>query len=359
MQFSLFLKGIGLSLKEALIFWQTAMAKKTPPEKFNKGLFDCSTHNREQPNQRLRHSFFPFAFACGVVVCGGGLCCAEYAYSIRHNYGQEGKRTAYTPYGCSKIINAQPTAADHHGCPFRHWDEAHLRAKLTTEFKRRGVDSTDTSEIMRLVKEQHYQVPPSHTSALLSVCLSVCAPDLMPRAPLVPVICRSHVSATSLPCTKARRRRRWVTTPTCTLITAANGTSNRQKLRPQPPPLVPPLPLPLLPPLPPPLQPRPQPLPPPLRRPPPLPLRLLPQRRHPHPLRQHPPLHHQQQQSPLLLRRLQQPLRLRPPTTHHPPTLSFACNCSLKNAIFYMLNWLPRERLDDSQREEQRGRVQA
>ncbi len=37
MQYGLFLKGIGLSLKEALVFWQTAMAKKTPGDKFNKG----------------------------------------------------------------------------------------------------------------------------------------------------------------------------------------------------------------------------------------------------------------------------------------------------------------------------------
>jgi len=61
MQYGLFLKGIGLSLEQALIFWQTAFANKTPDE-FNK----------------------------------------QYAYNVRHSYGMEGKRTDYTPYRYEK-----------------------------------------------------------------------------------------------------------------------------------------------------------------------------------------------------------------------------------------------------------------
>ena len=57
MQYGLFLKGMGLSLEQALIFWQTAFGKVTP-DQFNK----------------------------------------EYAYNVRHLYGMEGKRTDYTPY---------------------------------------------------------------------------------------------------------------------------------------------------------------------------------------------------------------------------------------------------------------------
>lgn len=57
MQYGLFLKGMGLSLEQALLFWQMAFEKLTP-EQFNK----------------------------------------NYAYNVRHSYGMEGKRTDYTPY---------------------------------------------------------------------------------------------------------------------------------------------------------------------------------------------------------------------------------------------------------------------
>ena len=43
----------------------------------------------------------------------------KYSYGIRYNYGKEGKKTDYTPFGCMKIImNNAPAAGDAHGKSF-------------------------------------------------------------------------------------------------------------------------------------------------------------------------------------------------------------------------------------------------
>ncbi|KAG0234114.1 eukaryotic and archaeal DNA primase, large subunit-domain-containing protein [Mortierella sp. GBAus27b] len=114
MQYGLFLKGIGLSLEQALIFWQMAFEKLTP-DQFSK----------------------------------------QYAYNIRHSYGLEGKRTDYTPYSCRHIIQGNsPSSGDHHGCPFRHFGAVNLRATLAAH----DVDEFDTEDIMGLVQGKHYQI---------------------------------------------------------------------------------------------------------------------------------------------------------------------------------------------------------
>ncbi|KAF9970591.1 hypothetical protein BGZ73_006695 [Actinomortierella ambigua] len=114
MQYGLFLKGIGLPLEQALLFWQKAFGKHTA-EQFNK----------------------------------------EYAYNIRHSYGMEGKRTDYTPYSCKGIImGSTPGPGDHHGCPFRHWPAPKLRERLTA----RGLDEFDQEDVMQFVQGKHYQL---------------------------------------------------------------------------------------------------------------------------------------------------------------------------------------------------------
>ncbi|XP_008292230.1 DNA primase large subunit [Stegastes partitus] len=116
MQYGLFLKGIGLSLEQALQFWRSEFIRgKVDADKFDKA----------------------------------------YAYSIRHMFGKEGKRTDYTPYSCMKVILSNPPSqGDHHGCPFRHSDPELLKQKL--QFYK--VSPSGISQILELVKGMHYQL---------------------------------------------------------------------------------------------------------------------------------------------------------------------------------------------------------
>lgn len=126
MQYGLYLKAIGLSLEEAIVFWKRAFSRKVTEDKFSK----------------------------------------EYLYNIRHNYGQEGKRADYAPYNCHKIITSSPpSTGDHHGCPFKHFGEDRLRALLShlrlpgARLGEKAItNSAYIDEIMNLVKDHHYQI---------------------------------------------------------------------------------------------------------------------------------------------------------------------------------------------------------
>ncbi|XP_071579342.1 DNA primase large subunit [Temnothorax nylanderi] len=114
MQYGLFLKGIGVTLEDALRFWRDAFSKKTDGVAFEK----------------------------------------NYAYSIRHYFGIEGKRTNYTPYGCQKIISSSVGPGEYHGCPFRHMDRDSLCQKLTSC----GVFASNMTEILDLAKDGQYHL---------------------------------------------------------------------------------------------------------------------------------------------------------------------------------------------------------
>uniref|UniRef100_A0A3B4A007 DNA primase large subunit n=1 Tax=Periophthalmus magnuspinnatus TaxID=409849 RepID=A0A3B4A007_9GOBI len=116
MQYGLFLKGIGLSLEQALQFWRSEFIRgKVDADKFDK----------------------------------------QYAYSIRHIFGKEGRRADYTPYSCMKVIlSNMPSQGDYHGCPFRHSDPELLKQKL--QFYK--VSPSGISQILELVKGMHYQL---------------------------------------------------------------------------------------------------------------------------------------------------------------------------------------------------------
>ena len=113
-QLQLYLKGIGLALEEAMLFWKTEFCKKIPAEKFEK----------------------------------------EYAYAVRHAYGKEGKRVDYTPHTCMKCIAANPGGGENHGCPFKTFGEEGLRAALSGM----QIKPNKVNEIVDKAKGQHYQL---------------------------------------------------------------------------------------------------------------------------------------------------------------------------------------------------------
>ena len=95
LQYTLFLKGLGLTLEDCIIFWRRSFKLMTD-EKFNK----------------------------------------EYKYNIRHAYGDVGgdsnrRGRGYTPYSCQKLLTEPlPTAGQSHGCPYRTFSPDNLVALL-------------------------------------------------------------------------------------------------------------------------------------------------------------------------------------------------------------------------------------
>ncbi|KAJ3181073.1 DNA primase large subunit [Gaertneriomyces sp. JEL0708] len=111
--YGLFLKGTGLPLQEALLFWQKAFTKINE-DQFQK----------------------------------------QYAYNVRYNYGLEGKRMDYSPYSCMKLITGSGQNADH-GCPFKYFPPDQLRQLISTYSA--GGEAVMT-EVVRMAREGHYQV---------------------------------------------------------------------------------------------------------------------------------------------------------------------------------------------------------
>ncbi|KAF4983396.1 hypothetical protein FZEAL_1125 [Fusarium zealandicum] len=93
LQYSLFLKGIGLNLEECLMFWRSSFNKITD-DTFNK----------------------------------------EYRYNVRHVYGDVGgdsnrRGGGYSPFSCQKILTEHPPGpGEAHGCPYRHFNMENLTA---------------------------------------------------------------------------------------------------------------------------------------------------------------------------------------------------------------------------------------
>ncbi|KAL9655082.1 hypothetical protein ABK040_008863 [Willaertia magna] len=115
MQYGLFLKGIGLKLEDALQFWK-----------------DQFTTNGSMTLKTFEQ---------------------EYAYNIRHNYGKEGKRTNYAPYGCAKIINNPEYV-----CPFKHFSSNELLSEMKSYAGGNTFNDEDLNEVVELARGHNYQV---------------------------------------------------------------------------------------------------------------------------------------------------------------------------------------------------------
>ncbi|KAH8117327.1 DNA primase, large subunit [Phellopilus nigrolimitatus] len=119
LQYGLFLKVVGLSVEEAVVFWRKAFGGRLTDDKFNK----------------------------------------EYKYNIRHSYGLEGKRTNYAAYTCQRIITQnQPGPQECHGCPYRHFSSDRLQTALLATYGPQGLGAADLPEILNAVKQEHFHV---------------------------------------------------------------------------------------------------------------------------------------------------------------------------------------------------------
>lgn len=136
LQYGLFLKGAGLSMEDALAFFQRHFSIVTG-EQFQK----------------------------------------QYSYNIRHMYGKEGKRVTYTPYNCAKIIlgNA-PSAGDHHGCPYKHYDAEHLnqllqKLSIGTSADRHAIVALKKSNDFQLACQKHFEIMHPGAASIVDVPL--------------------------------------------------------------------------------------------------------------------------------------------------------------------------------------------
>lgn len=115
LQFSLYLKELGLPVEEALLFWRRSFSTMSD-DKFNK----------------------------------------EHRYNIRHNYGLEGRRLNYPAKSCARILTQDPPGPqDHHGCPFRHFNAANLSAALTEHYR---LPASEQAEVLAAAQAGHYHV---------------------------------------------------------------------------------------------------------------------------------------------------------------------------------------------------------
>uniref|UniRef100_A0A0K0F630 DNA primase large subunit n=1 Tax=Strongyloides venezuelensis TaxID=75913 RepID=A0A0K0F630_STRVS len=120
LQYTAFLRGIGMSLDNTLSFFRSAFGKKVDFDKFDK----------------------------------------QYAYNIRHIFGKEGNRRGMNAFSCPKIVLQNPPGPnDCHGCPFKHSDKKSLTHLLTTM----GLSNEQINKVIEQVKNNRFDYACSRT----------------------------------------------------------------------------------------------------------------------------------------------------------------------------------------------------
>ena len=130
LQYGRFLKGAGLPLDQSLHYWRTEFCKDP-----------AMTVDRFDRN---------------------------YAYSIRHYYGKEGRMTEYGAFNCGRIITETGPSGpgEAHGCPFKHWDAGAIRSALRNDW---GLNSeAEINRVMDFVQRGGYQVACGQLLAFVS-----------------------------------------------------------------------------------------------------------------------------------------------------------------------------------------------
>ncbi|XP_026674808.1 DNA primase large subunit-like isoform X2 [Ceratina calcarata] len=135
-QYTLFLKGIGLPFDAAFRLWSTEFRRIVPREEFE----------------------------------------TEYRYYVEHLYGRVGRMADYQPFGCSKIIDTVLLPRDCHGCPYKSMSTPLLRTTL----QEHGLLKLDVEEIIALTeRSEHLQACKRYYEATHEVVLS--APFMHPN----------------------------------------------------------------------------------------------------------------------------------------------------------------------------------
>lgn len=114
MQYGLYLKGIGVTFEDSMLFWRQEFTKNIDLEKFEKA----------------------------------------YAYNIKHNYGKAGSMKDYSPFSCQKIINTTVGQHDTCGCPYKTFDTPTLKNRLTGY----GISAGHVQDIVNYSSKGHFQL---------------------------------------------------------------------------------------------------------------------------------------------------------------------------------------------------------